>query len=202
MARKRPFPIYTVMMDVGMTLTGLLAGILGIVLGTSTLAKAQTDQSLQLRPGDIAVEAVWPKEMDVDVDLWVKAPADQMAVGYSRRADVQSSYVRDDVGHRGDPSDLNYETSFIRGLVPGRYIVNLHLYSARGIAVVPVKVVAYFVFAAGRGGTTIARREVILTENGQERTAFSFVLDQDGRLEADSVSEANIPLRNAGGQSD
>lgn len=200
MARKRPFPIYTVMMDVGMTLTGLLAGILGIVLGTSTLAKAQTEQSLQLRPGDIAVEAVWPKEMDVDVDLWVKAPSDQMAVGYSRRADIQSSYVRDDVGHRGDPSDLNFETSFIRGLVPGRYIVNLHLYSARGVPSIPVKVVAYF--AAGSGGTPIAKREVILTENGEERTAFSFVVGQDGKLETDSVSDANIPLRNAGGQSD
>jgi hypothetical protein len=198
---RRPFPIYSVMMDVGMTLMGLLAGILGIVLSTSTLAKAQSQDSLQMRPGDIAIEVTWPKEMDVDVDLWVKGPQDQQAVGYSRRADIQSSYVRDDVGLRGDPSDLNYESSFIRGLAPGRYVVNLHLYSARGVSAVPCRVVAYLT-TGGKGGTTIARRELTLTENGQERTAFSWFLDSDGKLEDGSVSEAQIPLRNAGGNSD
>ncbi len=198
---RRAFPIYSVMVDVSMTLMGLFVAILGIVLGTSTLARAKGEDTLQMRPGDIAVEAVWPKEMDTDVDLWVKGPQDQQAVGYSRRADLQSSLVRDDVGHRGDPSDLNFETSFIRGALPGRYIVNLHLYSARGESDVPVKVAAYFV-GGKAGGTVIARREVHLTENGQETTVFSFFLDSDGHLEDGSVSEANIPLRNAGGSSD
>jgi hypothetical protein len=197
---RRPFPIYSVMVDVSMTLMGLFVAVLGIVLGASTMAKAKGEDTLQLRPGDVAIEAVWPKEMDADVDLWVKAPQDQQAVGYSRRADLQTSYVRDDVGLRGDPSDLNFETSFIRGLLPGRYIVNLHLYSARGQSDIPVKVVAYFV-GGKAGGTTIATRTIHLTENGQERTVFSFWLDTEGHLEDGSVSEANIPLRN-GGSSD
>ena len=81
-------------------------------------------------PGNVMVEANWPPGMDSDVDLWVQAPGD-MPVGYSNKGGAVFNLLRDDLGHQLDLSGLNYESSYSRGVVPGEYTVNLHLYRNR-----------------------------------------------------------------------
>ena len=76
------------------------------------------------------VEANWPPDMDSDVDLWVQAPGD-MPVGYSNKGGAVFNLLRDDLGQQLDLSGLNYESSYSRGIVPGEYTVNLHLYRNR-----------------------------------------------------------------------
>src|SRR5690606_321998 len=86
----------------------------------------------QLRPpGSLVVETIWPPECHTDVDLWVQGPVGR-AVGYSNQSDMLFNLLRDDLGHQGDLSDLNYENAYTRGLPDGEYIVNLHLYTHRG----------------------------------------------------------------------
>lgn len=144
--------------------------------------------------GDIAVEAHWPDGLDVDVDLWVQGPEDSAPVGYSRRADKQFSYVRDDIGLARDSTQRNYEFSFSRGVAPGRYVINVHLYSGRSQPLpVPVRVVV--TMTVGGEKVEVASREVLLEEVGQEQTAFSFELDALGRVIPGSVSTAYIRMR-------
>ena len=78
-------------------------------------------------PGNVIVEVRWPDEIDADVDLWVQAPGD-VPVGYSNKGGAAFNLLRDDLGSRVDVTGLNYETSYSRGIVPGEYTVNLHLY--------------------------------------------------------------------------
>ena len=87
------------------------------------------------------VEANWPPDLDSDVDLWVQAPGD-VPVGYSNKGGAVFNLLRDDLGQQLDLSGLNYESSYSRGIVPGEYTVNVHLYRNRAaVAAVPVTVV-------------------------------------------------------------
>ena len=61
------------------------------------------------------------------VDLWVKAP-DDIPVGYSNRGGLFFNLLRDDLGVYKDPTPINYEVAYSRGINPGEHIVNLHLY--------------------------------------------------------------------------
>src|SRR5258708_2813452 len=84
------------------------------------------------------VDIHWDDKVDADVDLWVQAPGD-VPVGYSNKAGMIFNLLRDDLGHSGDPVSMNYEISYGRGLWPGEYTVNAHLYrSADGHFPVPV----------------------------------------------------------------
>ena len=96
-------------------------------------------------PGNVMVEANWPPDQDADVDLWVQAPGD-VPVGYSNKGGAVFNLLRDDLGQQLDLSGLNYESSYARGIVPGEYTVNVHLYRNRaGVALVPVTVVVWSV---------------------------------------------------------
>jgi hypothetical protein len=200
--KRKPFAIDKVMVDIGFTVMALFAAMLAIIVQTAQLEKTEAQQdAAALKLGNIVVEARWPDGSTADVDLWVKAPRDDQAVGYSRRADRQTAYTRDDIGTANDPGEANYENAFIRGLFEGRYIVDVHLYAKRENDVTPVIVTA--MFTPENGPTrVISKREVKLTEDGQEVTAFSFELNEAGALVEGSISEAYIPLRNPGGQTE
>lgn len=149
--------------------------------------------------GGITVEAHWPDGSTADVDLWVRGPKDGAAVGYSRRSDKQFSYLRDDVGRNNDSTPLNFEFSAARGIFPGIYVVNLHLYTPVGDGEpLPVTAIAS-ITRPGQGRLELATAVVSLTEVGQETTAFSFELDKDGALVPGSVAHNFIPLRSPGG---
>ena len=81
-------------------------------------------------PGNVLVEINWPPELDSDVDLWVQAPGD-VPVGYSNKGGAVFNLLRDDLGRQVDLSGINYENAYSRGIVPGEYTVNVHLYRNR-----------------------------------------------------------------------
>lgn len=199
MRRKSKFNIDQTMLDMMTTLVVLFAALFGIwVMVAKIDVNKMRDEAIAMQLGSMTADARWPDGLDVDVDLWVQAPEDERAVGYSRRSDRQSSYVRDDIGNSNDPDTLNFENTFIRGLRAGRYIVNVHMYSAKGHLPVKVHVTAKILPSYRGGGRVIADREVELTRDGEEITAFSFELDDKGALVDGSISEAYIPLRSGG----
>ena len=146
-------------------------------------------------PGNVMVEANWPPGMDSDVDLWVQAPGD-LPVGYSNKGGAVFNLLRDDLGHQLDLSGLNYESSYSRGVVPGEYTVNLHLYRNRAIATgVPVTVIV-----STKPGTEAPARQILMSKvdlarEGQERTVFRFKLTEAGAVVPGSVTSLQRPLR-------
>ena len=146
-------------------------------------------------PGNVVVEIRWPDAIDADVDLWVQGPGD-VPVGYSNKGGRLFNLLRDDLGHRGDVSGLNYEVAYSRGVVPGEYIVNLHLYRDESqVLPIPVTVVASVKPSVGESARQLLATTVELDREGQERTAFRFRLDARGGLVAGSVHDIEVPLR-------
>jgi hypothetical protein len=151
-------------------------------------------------PGNVVVEVRWPDGIDADVDLWVEAPGDR-PVGYSNKGGAFFNLLRDDLGHRADPTEVNYEVAYSRGVPVGEYTVNVHLYrdrrAAGAEAPVPVTVVASVKRSAGEAARPILTARVELAREGEERTAFRFRLDGDGALVPGSAHALQRPLRSA-----
>lgn len=79
--------------------------------------------------GNVTVELIWDNSLDVDLDLWVKAPND-VPVGFTNKNGLFFNLLRDDLGNRHDFSYINQEISFCRGLDVGEYVINVHVYRA------------------------------------------------------------------------
>ncbi len=154
-------------------------------------------------PGNVIVEITWPHEMNADVDLWVQAPGD-IPVGYSNKGGVVFNLLRDDLGSYLDPTEINHETAYSRGVIPGEYVVNVHLYREDHNQPPPIPVhAAVSVKVSVRSddppivapllGTTAELRH-----EGEEITLLRFKLALDGSIVADSVHSLFKPLRELG----
>ena len=91
---------------------------------------------------EFLITLTWPDGLREDVDLYVEDPAGRLVWFRSREAGLMH-LDRDDLGERNDVIEvagrrvlnpLNLEIVSIRGILPGEYVVNLHLYRGDGAA--------------------------------------------------------------------
>lgn len=142
-------------------------------------------------PGNVIVELRWPDSLNTDVDLWVKGPRD-VPVGYSNQGGLIFNLLRDDLGHRDDTSNVNYEVAYSRGRPAGEYTVNVHLYrNASGKSPVPVSIVASLKKDPQASAIPLVQANLALEHLNQEITAFRFRLTEKGDLVPGSIH--NLP---------
>lgn len=98
-----------------------------------------------------------------------------------------------------DPTEINHEIAYARGMAPGEYVVNLHLYrnSAR-ILPVPVKVVVSATHAGNASVRHLLEQRVDLSHEGEEVTVFRFELNKAGDVVPESVHDLFVALRSPG----
>ena len=142
------------------------------------------------------VEVQWPDDLDADVDLWLQAPGDS-PVGYSNKSGRVFNLLRDDLGKAQDMTNVNYEIAYSRGLPPGEYVVNVHMYRGVGVAFpIPVKINVRVNRDAGKTTTIpLHTTEVALRKPNQEVTAVRFRLESDGELVPGSLNSLPKGLR-------
>jgi hypothetical protein len=146
-------------------------------------------------PGNVMVEARWADELDSDIDLWVQAPGD-VPVGYSNKSGVIFNLLRDDLGRNADPTQLNYEVSYSRGVPPGEYAINLHMYRNKSkVSPVKVTVVTSVKKPNSESAKQILTSSVDLMVENQETTVYRFKLTDAGELVPGSVNSLPKPLR-------
>lgn len=173
----------------------MMVAIASIAIPHINARTVQASQEEAKAPGNVVIDVNWPPEFDTDVDLWVQGPGD-VPVGYSNKGGVLFNLLRDDLGHVLDVSGMNYEVAYSRGLQPGRYTVNLHLYrNTLGRYPVPVTVIASTKVNPESPSIQILNRSVQLTREGQEVTVFSFELDHAGGLIESSIDTVQRYLR-------
>jgi len=169
-----------------MTMLALSGFIIIVLLLLPWLNIKAQDQATKEPSGSVIVEAFWPEDRDVDVDLWVKAPSDS-AVGYSNMNGYYFNLLRDDRGNLFDRTPINYEISYTRGIAAGDYQANIHLYQTDGGAPIEVKIIVSVVEPEQRARTAIIKKDVILKKFGQEITVARWTLASDGELAPNSV---------------
>ncbi len=178
-----------------LALAGFVTVVIIMLAHIRPEAQASATAEAATMPGNVMIEAHWAGDLDTDVDLWVQGPGD-VPVGYSNKGGGLFNLLRDDLGKQMDLSGQNYEVSYTRGLLPGEYTVNLHLYRNLSEAgAIPTRVVV-----SSRAETNSPTRQLLtstidLTREGQERTVFRFRLAADGQLVPDSVHALYKPLR-------
>ncbi len=189
----------TVFRDVlTLALLGFLAVI--VILLPFVNPKGRKAESMAPPPGNVIVEITWPSEMNADIDLWVHAPGDA-PVGYSNKGGIVFNLLRDDLGKFMDPTNINHEVAYTRGLIPGEYTVNVHAYRIDTKNPPPIEVKAVVSVKQESGAADVVPvlgASAMLVRLGQELTIFRFKLDETGRVVEGSVHSLFRPLRSPG----
>ena len=86
---------------------------------------------------EFIITTTWPDNSADDIDTWVRDPAGNI-VGFKQKDRGLMNLDRDDLGRANDTIETlngekilvrqNIEHVTIRGIIPGEYIVNVHLY--------------------------------------------------------------------------
>ncbi|MCG8546231.1 MAG: hypothetical protein MJE12_18695 [Alphaproteobacteria bacterium] len=171
-----------------------LIGFVAMVIMLLPHIKKTTEEAKDHKaPGNVIVEMHWPSDLAYDVDLWVKAPGEQ-PVGFWNQGGRIFNLLRDDLGGEGDATKENYEVSYSRGIAPGEYVVNVHMYGPlpRGVTI-PVTVVVS-VRQKFDNTRQLLQTSINLYYRNQEETAFRFRLTKEGDLVDGSVSTLRRPL--------
>ncbi len=181
----------TVFRDV--ILLALIGFVAMVIMLLPHITPKEEETEEQKAPGNVVIEMHWPNTMPYDVDLWVQAPG-EVPVGFWNMGGHTFNLLRDDLGGEGDATNENYEISYSRGIPPGEYVVNVHMYGPlpQGAAV-PVNVVVS-IKKKLEDTKQILKTVVELTRHNQEETAFRFRLTADGDLVPDSVNTLRRPL--------
>lgn len=173
---------------------------------------------------EVLIVLTWPDYNNDDIDLWLRLPGGR-TVSFTTKDVAFAHLERDDRGISGDVIDLpdgkkkfirlNKEVITLRALVPGTYDVNVHFYNVNEGAmydeprVTPVKAPFKAKVTLSKINPTyeeVTVSEVLMTGPGDEKTAFSFTITDD--LKIDNISHKPVqfvtrtPYANGMGNSD
>lgn len=148
---------------------------------------------------DAQIEVVmsWkPDAIANDIDLWVKPPDGTVPIGYSHKENTYMYLDRDDLGQANDYAMINgkkevinghTEVTSIRKCVPGVYVVNAQFYAihiefdpAHPEVDLPTPVTVKLIQV--NPYKVLASESFVLQKQGDQRTAFSFTCDADGKV--------------------
>lgn len=150
---------------------------------------------------EFLITLTWPDGRKEDVDLYVADPAGNLV--WFREREVGLMHLdRDDLGQRNDVIEvggdrvvnpLNQEVVSVRGIVPGEYVVNVHLYRATADLPVVAKVK---VEKLNPRVEVVFYGDVVLRRQGDERTAARFSVRPDGGFaDVNRLPRHIVPIR-------
>lgn len=175
----------------------LMMGFAAMVFMMLPHLNPPADESTVQPPGNVIVNIVWPKG-DYDVDLWLYGPGESRPVGYTNKNGRLWNLLRDDLGVHNDPTGINYENGYTRGILPGEYIVNVHCYKCPRLPL-PVNVVVSVkpVTEGNPAIKVIATTVATILSPKEEITALRFQLTKKGTLVPGTLNHRFVPLRAA-----
>lgn len=176
-----------------LALTAFMAAVIMLIPWVNPKGEESKDVQETKASGQLIFEVEWKPSIDVDVDMWVRAPG-LVPVGYSNLGNQSCNLLRDDLGKQNDPLDGNHEQLVCRDLRMGEYVFNLHYY--RGdIRQVGVR----WVIRKPEGNKLkeILTGVAVMEYQSIEDTMVRFSLDSDGTLLPNSVHKEKIEIRGA-----
>lgn len=137
--------------------------------------------------GEYAVTIEWPDGSPDDVDLYVRDPTG-VIVYFSARDEGLMHLEHDDQGAISDHAqtesgeytvDRNEERVIMRGMIPGEYVVNVHMYNKRSPRPTPVTI---RLIRLKGDDAELVKKVRVLADKGDEATAFRFTERSDGSI--------------------
>ncbi len=150
--------------------------------------KIEDDRKIKAT-AEFMVTSIWPKGSDNDVDTYMEDPLGNL-VFFQKREEGLMHLDRDDLGRRSDTVKgidgsvfyvpENREIVTVRGIIPGEYVVNVHMYLNRDRSTeTPVTVTLE---KLNPQVTIVTSRKIDLGKTGDEKTAFRFTVGSDGNV--------------------
>lgn len=175
-----------------LTLVACAFGLL-FVLAVMRMAVENSKKNVEVK-AEFIVTVTWPDEIKDDIDTWVEDPAGNKC-SFNRREAGLMALDRDDQGDLTDIITTQYGTKIefkgnrevvtIRGVVPGEYVVNIHVYRKSSPEPCKVRVQLDKINPYG----IAQQKEIEVYAKGEERTAFRFRVNGDGEV----VEINNLP---------
>ena len=188
MFRKKPRSYHsnTAFLDILFnTLVGfVLLFIIAFLLISPIKKKKEIEQK-----AEYVITVTWPGEMTDDVDSWLEDPTENIL--YFGQKEIGLMHLdRDDLGSLNDQQFVpgiglinypyNREITTIRGIMPGEYVFNIHMYRKTNRDIpVPVTVILEKLNPRVK---LLYSKVVTLTDHWEEKTIIRFVLDVDGEI--------------------
>ena len=123
---------------------------------------------------EFLITLTWDGQVNDDVDLWVQDPADNIM--FFRAKEIGFMHLdRDDLGH----IKYNQEIATIRGILPGEWVINTHMYSKRGSNPTDVCV---RVDKLNPRFTTIIEKRYVMENKGDEVTVVRMTMNAKGKI--------------------
>ena len=149
---------------------------------------------------EFIITVIWPSEMDDDVDTYVEDPEGNL-IAFNRREQGLMHLDRDDTGLSFDTISTSFglveykenrEMVTIRGYVPGEYVVNVHMYTKREDKETPLTIILEKI----NPYKVVTGRNIVLKLRGDEKTAFRFTVDDEGKVIQTNQLEKGLAKRN------
>jgi hypothetical protein len=151
---------------------------------------------------EMMIILTWPDYAADDIDIWLQHPNGQ-PIWWMNKNGGLVNLERDDLGLPNDITTtpdgyikinpINREVIIFRGLVPGVYQANVHVFAKRGpdlrmsreqidkIVPLPYKVQVELV-RLNPAYQSVTKVELLLEQQGQELSAFGFTILPDGTI--------------------
>jgi len=144
---------------------------------------------------EFIITVTWPKDFNDDVDTYCEDPSGHL-VFFRRREDGLMHLDRDDLGKSNDTIRTPYGTVIeynenremitLRGIEPGEYVLNVHLYRRNSADMGdpdprPIPVTAT-IEKINPYVSLVKQKTVHLENNGDEVTICRFILDDEGNV--------------------
>lgn len=137
----------------------------------------------------------WPGDKNYDVDTWVQNP-DGKTLMFNNREVNFMTLERDNLGYNSNTVEvngqivrlpINEELVAVRGIFPGEYVLNLHLFKANGVrggGQIPVEPIEVKVRIEKLNPSVklVFRGSVILNRIDQEEHVVRFTLTPEGDM--------------------
>lgn len=182
-------------------MNALVAFIALFILTVIRIKPSESEPAVKT-DGKYIVVVTWNDASEDDVDTYVMDPRGNIAYFRNREAGLMH-LERDDLGKRNDAIfggrgekievEKNEERVVLRGIVPGEYAVNVHMYSKKDRTDTRVKIA---LLKLDKADSPIVEKERVLKYSGDEKTAFRFVLKSDGGVTG--ISELPRSIVNRG----
>ena len=188
MIRKRPKSYHSNTSFLDILFNTLVGFVLLFIIAFLLISPVKKKKEIEQK-AEYVITVTWPGEFGDDVDSWLEDPTGKIM--YFRKKEVGLMHMdRDDLGKLNDQQYVpgigmvnypyNREITTIRGIMPGEYVFNIHLYRKEHESKpIPVTVILEKLNPQVK---LLYSKVVTLSHFWEEKTIIRFVLDVDGEV--------------------